>query len=329
MGAPPVTLAFVVPVRNDPDRLERCLRSITAAVGGAAVRIVVADNGSTDDTPARAAAAGATVLSLPGLRVGALRNAAALGCEEDLVAFADADHELDPGWVRAALDVMQDAGVGGAGAAYEPPSPGTWVQQAYGALRGRTRGSHPAEWLGAGNLVVRRTAFTEAGGFDTSLEACEDVDLCNRLRLAGWRLVADERLRSIHHGDPATLGRVFKSELWRGRDNIRVTLRGPLTWRAWPSILFPLVLLFSLVALLISPFAWSLGGAWLAALAVLAIATIVGQRALRIWMAWRSRPGGLNGVRKSAALAAAYELPRALALLWRAPHHRAKGTARG
>lgn len=324
-----MTLAFVIPVRNDPDRLEHCLQSIRTAVGPADVRVVVADNGSTDDTAQRAEAAGAEVLSLPGLRVGAVRNAAALVCTEELVAFADADHELDPGWVRAALDVMRDPGVGGAGAAYEPPSPGTWVQQAYGALRGITRGRHDTEWLGAGNLVVRREAFAAVGGFDTSLEACEDVDLCSRLRAAGWRLVADERLRSVHHGDPPTLGRVFKGELWRGRDNLRVTLRGPLTWRSWPSILFPVVVLLSLLSLVVAPFLGPGHGSWLAALACLAMGAIVGLRALRVLVAWSRHPRGLDGLLKSLALAAAYELPRALALLWRAPHHRAKGAARG
>ena len=31
-------------------------------------------------------------------------------------------------------------------------------------------------------------------------------------------------------GDPATLAALFRSELWRGRDNLRLALRGPFTW---------------------------------------------------------------------------------------------------
>ena len=36
-------------------------------------------------------------------------------------------------------------------------------------------------------------------------------------------LVADPRLRNIHLGDPSRLRALFFGELWRGRDNIRVT----------------------------------------------------------------------------------------------------------
>ena len=83
----------------------------------------------------------------------------------------------------------------------------------------------------SGNLAVKRTAFQAIGGFDAALEACEDVDFCQRLRRAGWRLVGDERLESVHLGDPPTLAALFRAERWRGRDNLRVSLRGPLDAR--------------------------------------------------------------------------------------------------
>ena len=41
-------------------------------------------------------------------------------------------------------------------------------------------------WLGSGNMAVRRSAFEEVGGFDTTLETCEDVDLCRKLRARGY-----------------------------------------------------------------------------------------------------------------------------------------------
>ena len=43
------------------------------------------------------------------------------------------------------------------------------------------------------------------------------------------------RLRNVHHGDPASLARVFLGELWRGRDNARVSLRTPRSWRTLAS----------------------------------------------------------------------------------------------
>jgi GT2 family glycosyltransferase len=40
----------------------------------------------------------------------------------------------------------------------------------------------------AGNLLVRRAAFDEVGGFTEGIRSGGDIDLCRRLRLAGWGL---------------------------------------------------------------------------------------------------------------------------------------------
>ena len=88
------------------------------------------------------------------------------------------------------------------------PGP-NWVQQHYDGLRARTTGREDVTWLGSGNFAVKRADFERVGGFNASLTACEDVDLCNRLRLAGGRIVADPELRSVHFGDPRTLKALF------------------------------------------------------------------------------------------------------------------------
>src|SRR6187397_872707 len=105
-------VSVIVPVRDDAERLAQCLASIS---GREQDEIIVADNGSRDDSPGVAARAGATVLSLPNLKVSALRNAAANEAAGDLLAFIDADHQLGPGWVDAALETMSDPSVGAAG----------------------------------------------------------------------------------------------------------------------------------------------------------------------------------------------------------------------
>jgi glycosyltransferase involved in cell wall biosynthesis len=184
------SISVIVPVRNDGRRLARCLRSIRSGEPPG-VEVIVADNGSTDDSVQVARSAGARVLELPGRRVSELRNEAAAVASAPILAFVDADHEPGEQWIEAALQIMADTGITAAGALYESPSSGTWVQHLYGALRGRTRGRGPARWLGSGNLVVRARAFQDLGGFDTRLEACEDVDFCQRLRRAGGAIVAD------------------------------------------------------------------------------------------------------------------------------------------
>ena len=314
-------VSFIVPVKNDARRLKRCLTSIAASAGDP--EIIVVDNGSTDDSPAVARSAGARVLSISGKPVSALRNAAAAIARGDGLAFVDADHELGQSWLAAAVDVMQQRDVGAAGALYLAPVNGTWVQRTYGALRGRTVGRADARWLGSGNLIVRRDAFAAIGGFDETLESCEDVDFCQRLRGAGWRVVADERLVSVHHGDPDTLGSLFRAERWRGRDNLRVTLRARLTVRDLPSIVSPVVVAFAvpvlLAAIVAAPFT---GGRSLsiAPWAAGAFAVIALARAVRIANVDRRWGGGSVG--RALAVAVTYELARASAIVTQAAHHR-------
>lgn len=69
----------------------------------------------------------------------------------------------------------------------------------------------PMEWLGAGNSLVRRSAYLDVGGFsDFFLHRCtmnEDVDLGLKLRRAG-RILFCPLARMAHHHAPS--GRVTK-----------------------------------------------------------------------------------------------------------------------
>jgi len=321
----PVTLvSFIVPVRNDARRLQRCLDAIVRNQrDDIGVEIIVGDNGSTDDSREVAAAMGARVLSLPGLRVSELRNRAAARATGDLLAFVDADHVIVDTWASAAIAVLADERVGAAGALYSAPAQGSWVQRMYGALRGRTVGAGDVGWLGSGNLVVRKAAFDAVRGFDTSLEACEDVDFCRRVTGAGWRIVGDERLTSVHLGDPATLSALFRAERWRGRDNVRVSLRGKLRLRELPSVVIPIVELMAgatmVGALLTSPLAGyrALPAAATAGLCLVGLAML---RAWRILLNVQS-PNPLT-IAQAFAVALTYDVARASALASRAPHHR-------
>jgi GT2 family glycosyltransferase len=54
-------------------------------------------------------------------------------------------------------------------------------------------------WLSAACLLVRKEAFDRVGGFDERFFLYfEDVDLCRRLRLAGWRLLTVDGAVAYH-----------------------------------------------------------------------------------------------------------------------------------
>jgi hypothetical protein len=185
-------------------------------------------------------------------------------------------------------------------------------------MRTRPRGREDTTWLGSGNLAVWRDRFAAVGGFDTSLETCEDVDLCRKLLERGWRLVSDERLRSVHFGDPATLSALFWGELWRGRDNLRVSLRSKLTMRALPSILVPFV---DLVALTLAPVGMVAVPRAASRVALGALGVVFAGASLRAALVLFRLPRVAPlDVPRALLFALVFDLARALALVARAPH---------
>ncbi len=313
-------LSFVIPVRDDAARLERCLASIRACAGSSHdVEVVVVDNGSADASPAVARAAGARVLARPGLAVAELRNAGAALATGSILAFVDADHEIAGGWIDAAVETLADPGVGLAGTLCEAPADATWVQRMYDAFRARGTQPRDVEWLGSGNMVVRREVFEAAGGFDARLETCEDVDLCTRARRLGWRVIDDPRMRNIHFGDPATLRALFVGELWRGRDNVRASLRS-LSWRGLPSLVIPLAHLALAGVALAAVLAAPLVGPWPALAALAAMVLLTAPRAAVML----SRLPGVSaaGAAQAWAVAAVYDMARAFAPVSRVSHAR-------
>lgn len=315
-------VSFVIPVRDDVHRLRPCLASIVRnQYPRELIELIVVDNESTDGSARAARDYGAIVITASDTSVAALRNRGARAALGGIIAFVDADHEIDPTWIETAADVLSDAKVAATGSAYLTQPSANWVQRQYDGLRTRPPAREEVCWLGSGNLAIKRAVFERVGGFDASLTACEDVDLCNRVGQAGHRIIADPRLRSIHFGDPTTLKALFFGELWRGRDNLRVTFRGPRSLRHFRSALVPVGALYCLnggiVALLFGS----------TSLALVFLGLALAPSAIRAAGIVRRqlRPGVLAAL-QALTVAVVFDLARALALIMRGSH-RARRTA--
>jgi GT2 family glycosyltransferase len=310
-------VSFVIPVRDDAARLGRCLESIkhNQYPRELVEMIVVVDNGSTDDSVGVARQHGAIVVRSNG-RVAELRNRGAQAALGGILAFVDSDHEIDDRWISTAVEVLSSGAgdVAATGAPYIRPPAANWVQESYDNLRARPITRQDVDWLASGNLAVSREPFDSLGGFDRSLEACEDVDLCNRLRLAGHRIVAEPALRSMHFGDPATLRALFFGELWRGRDNARVTLRGPRTFRHLRSVLIPMANLGAMtcgaVALAVS----------LPLVAAIACSVVLALAAVKVCRMVRCHRPTIVRAAQAFVVAVTFDVARAFALLLRGSH---------
>ncbi len=90
--------------------------------------------------------------------------------------------------------------------------------------RQELNGQAEPDWVNAAFMLVRREAFASIGGFDERFHMyCEDVDLCLRLRLAGWHLrradeaVVEHLASRASHRSPRHLAWHLASliRLWR------------------------------------------------------------------------------------------------------------------
>jgi GT2 family glycosyltransferase len=146
------------------------------------------------------------------------RNIGAERAEGTWILFLDADCRAPASLIDDYFSEPVDERVGAlAGEVSPAPGPET-VAARYGAARGflgqRQHLSHPyLPRAVAANLMVRRQAFEQVGGFFEGLRAAEDTDFTWRLQQAGWRL----ELRSqawVEHGYRTTLSELRRQ--WRG-----------------------------------------------------------------------------------------------------------------
>lgn len=258
-------LSVIVPARNAAGMIEPCLRALLDEATRTALEILVIDNGSTDDTIAKARGLGLPVIQLPpGGFVSASRNHGAREAKAPVVAFVDADCVVRPGWAAAVLDVLADASIGAAGSKYDIRDASTWVERSWDrAYHVRATALGDVPYIPAGNLGMRRSVFLGVGGFDETLETGEDPDLCRRVVGAGFRVVEAPSIRTVHLGEPRTLKAVFRRQRWHGR-GLRLRYAdgriAPIAIMTVLSALAGLAAIASLVAAVATGRVWWLAG---------------------------------------------------------------------
>ena len=220
------TIAIVILNYNGRRYLEQFLPFVTANVcpGG---EVIVADNGSTDDSLAFLEA------HYPGLRVILLDrnygfaggyNMALQQVQSDYYVLLNSDVEVTPGWMEPIVGLMEsDVSIGAcmpkirmyadreffeyAGAA------GGWLDYlGYPFARGRIfdvcekdEGQYnetvPIFWASGAALFIRSKLWHELGGLENFFFAHqEEIDLCWRMQLAGYRVYCCPQSVVFHVG---------------------------------------------------------------------------------------------------------------------------------
>ncbi len=186
-------VSVVIAVRNGMPWLDEQLCAVAGQVLSSEWEVVVADNGSQDSTRT---CVERWSQRIPRIRLidaahplgpGAARNAGVRSSHGSLLVFCDADDVVRPDWLARMVAALADhdvvAGVydfGSPDGSGREPAPAATVQLGFLPFG-----------LGA-NLAVHREAFQAVSGFRESFLVGEDIDLCWRLQLSGYRFsVAD------------------------------------------------------------------------------------------------------------------------------------------
>ena len=194
-------LAIIIPHYNDAVRLGRCLEALEPQVSDE-IEVVVADNASPCDlTEVTQRFAWAQLVVQPEKGAGPARNAGIEATSAPWLAFIDADCIADADWVAQALELAQGEQLvvtGGRVDVFdETPAPrsGAEAFEAVFAFKMR-RYLEEEAFLGAGNLVVSRRGFEQAGPFRPAVS--EDKEWSQRAASQGLTLAYDDALGVSH-----------------------------------------------------------------------------------------------------------------------------------
>ena len=226
MSLDPPDISVAIVSYNTQSLLRACLRSLLdrEADGEARLEIIVADNGSADGSPDMVRREFPSVRVLEtgeNLGFGRANNLALSNASGRAYCLLNSDAELQPDALREALRVLNsDSKIGLVGGQLlwpdgrpqtshggDPTLLGVLREQTFtGACTAAPPIAPPSsavkdvDQICGAFMLIRPQAWREMDGFDPHYFMYnEDVDLCFRLRRAGWRVVFAPEVRVTHH----------------------------------------------------------------------------------------------------------------------------------
>jgi N-acetylglucosaminyl-diphospho-decaprenol L-rhamnosyltransferase len=222
-------LAVVIVNYNAGEFLHRCLSSVMAAGGDIALDVVVVDNASRDGSASVAAGAHPEIRLIENRDnrgFAAAANQGISATDAPFVFLLNPDAEITGGTLAALVKVAREHSRAGAvgclvrnpdgtiqpsarrvprlfealmHAFLGPVRPGNRWSRSYTMAEWDRSTEREVEWISGSAMLLRREAFAEVGAFDEGyFMYVEDVDLCTRLRSAGWEVLFSPEVEAVH-----------------------------------------------------------------------------------------------------------------------------------
>lgn len=192
---PQPDVSVVIPARDAGQTISSQLAALDRQTFDRPFEVVVADNGSRDDTPnkvsdwARARFELRCVNASGAASASRARNIGAAAARSDRLVFCDADDEVDKNWLHALVAAAPTAGTVVGGRVDE-----AFLNRGNRRLHFGDGDDLPVAWsflraAASCNLLVWRADFLRLGGFEESIPyPAEDTDFSWRAQLAGLEL---------------------------------------------------------------------------------------------------------------------------------------------
>lgn len=187
-------VTVIVPSYNCAKTIATQLDALAQQQFSEPFEIIVADNGSTDQTPAIVQD---YQRQMPHLRLvdasahrgsAHARNCAARVAQGEYLLFCDADDEVAPDWVAGMVQALSRYDLVAGMHDYQKLNDPKTIAL-FSSLEGYGVNQSPyLPFAGANNLGIKRSIHRAIGGFDEALYAGQDVDYCWRVQEAGFQL---------------------------------------------------------------------------------------------------------------------------------------------
>ena len=217
---------MVVPTRDRPLALHRCLDALAAQTVADRLEVIVVDDGSLAEDEVAGIVASHRLARLIRRRSGgpaAARNAGALEAAGAFLCFTDDDCEPQPDWAEYLVKRLQRGADAAAGTTLSCGGVLAAASEitAHAPAAAQPPAGSDLPFAPSNNLACTKDAF-EATPFDESYPdaAAEDREWCARLTGAGYVLHAEPKARIIHHQE-LTFGRFLRQQARYGRGAFR------------------------------------------------------------------------------------------------------------